>query len=177
VIGFRRMSESDLVLMARWLEADHVIPWWGLPTTFEEVSAKYLRYIRGEKPVDPYVILFDGRAVGYIQTFRVAHWPAYWPPGKPYTAEPEAAGTDLLIGEKSLTGRGLGSEAIRRFVHEVVFAAPEVPACYADPAADNVASLAAFKNAGFVDMGPIEAPDDSTPRRLLRLARMPSVTR
>jgi len=168
------MSESDFALMKRWLEADHVIPWWGPSPPLAEVSAKYLRYINGEQQVDPYVILVDGRPIGYIQTFRVAHWPAYWPPGKPYTAEPDAAGTDLLIDEKALIGRGLGSEVIRQFVHEVVFAAPEVPACYADPAADNMASLAAFRNAGFVDIGPIEAPDASTRRRLLRLARTPS---
>ena len=165
------MSESDLPLIKRWLEADHVTPWWGLPPTFEALAAKYLSYVHSEQPVDPYLILFDGRPVGYIQTFRVAQWPAYWPPGKPYTAEPQAAGIDLLIGDRALTGRGLGSEVIRQFVHKVVFVDPQVPACYADPAADNLASLVAFERAGFVDMGPIEAPDDLTHRQLLRLTR------
>jgi len=171
VIDFRRLSESDLPLMKRWLEADHVVPWWGPPPTIAQVEAKYLGYIRSEQPVDPYLILVDGIPVGYIQAFLVANWPAYWPPGKPYTDEPEAVGMDLLIGEKALTGRRLGTEVIREFARAVVFATPEVPACYADPASDNLASLAAFRNAGFVDIGPIEAPEDATPRQLLRLAR------
>lgn len=60
---------------------------------------------------------------------------------------------------------------IQKFVRDMVFIRPEVPACYADPAAGNLASLGAFPKAGFVDIGPVYAPGDATPRRLLRLAR------
>ena len=98
LIGFRRMTEADLSLMEHWLAADHIVPWWGLAPTSQQVAAHYLPYIRREQPTDPYLIVVDGTPVGYIQTFRVADWPAYWPPGKPYGSEPEAAGIDLLIG-------------------------------------------------------------------------------
>jgi RimJ/RimL family protein N-acetyltransferase len=56
---------------------------------------------------------------------------------------------DLLIGDEKLTGRGLGTQVIQAFVREIVFTRPDVPACYADPPADNHASLGAFRNAGF----------------------------
>jgi aminoglycoside 6'-N-acetyltransferase len=171
LIAFRGMTPADLLLMERWLAADHIVPWWGQAPTSQEVATHYLPYIRHEQPTDPYLIMVDGTPVGYIQTFRVADWPAYWPPDKPYASEPEAAGMDLLIGDEKLTGRGLGTQVIQEFVREIVFARPDVPACYADPAADNLASLAAFRKAGFADIGRIDAPGDPTPRRLLQLAR------
>lgn len=68
-------------------------------------------------------------------------------------------------------GRALGTLVIRQFVYDVVFANPEVLACYADPGAENHSSLEAFRKAGFVDLGSIGAPRDATPRRLLRLTR------
>jgi RimJ/RimL family protein N-acetyltransferase len=170
-IGFRRMREADLKLMERWLAADHIVPWWGPTPTREQVAAHYLPYIRHEQPTDPYMIVVDSIRVGYIQTFRVADWPTFWPPGMRYESEPEAAGIDLLVGDKRLTGHGLGTQVIQKFVGDIVFIRPEVPACYADPATNNVASLGAFRNAGFVDLGPVDAPGDATPRRLLRLAR------
>ncbi|MGH7759900.1 MAG: GNAT family N-acetyltransferase [Candidatus Dormibacteraceae bacterium] len=171
LIGFRRMTEADLSLMERWLTADHIVPWWGPAPTSQQVATHYLPYIRREQPTDPYLIVDDGTTVGYIQAFRVADWPAYWPPGGPYASEPEAAGIDLLIGDKELTGRRLGRRVIHEFVRDIVFIRPDVPACYADPAAANLASLGAFRKAGFVDIGPIAAPGDATPRRLLRLVR------
>jgi len=121
----------------------------------------------------PYIIVVDGAPAGYIQTFRIADWPAYWPSRKPYISEPSAAGIDLLIGDKELTGRRLGTRVIQQFVREIVFIPPDVRACYADPAARNLASLGAFRKAGFADVGAIHAPGDATPRRLLRLARDP----
>jgi aminoglycoside 6'-N-acetyltransferase len=171
LISFRPMTEADLSLLERWLAADHVIPWWGPAPTSEQVRAHYLPYIRHEQPVDAYLVLVDGTPVGYIQAFRVADWPAYWPQGQPFTSEPNAAGIDLLIGKKELLGQGLGTLVIRQFVYDVVLANPEVSACYADPAAENHSSLAALRKAGFVDVGSIGAPGDATPRRLLRLAR------
>jgi RimJ/RimL family protein N-acetyltransferase len=171
LIGFRRLTETDLSLMECWLAADHIVPWWGPAPTSLQVAAHYLPYIRHEHPTDSYLIMVDGTPVGYIQTFRIADWPTYWPPGKPYASEPEAAGMDLLIGDDKLTGRGLGTQVIQEFVREIVFTWSDVPACYADPAADNLASLGAFRKAGFADIGPIDAPGDPTPRRLLRLVR------
>jgi len=171
LIGFRRLTENDLLLMERWLGADHIVPWWGPAPTRQQVAAHYLPYIRHEQPTDPYLIMVDGTPVGYIQTFRIADWPSYWPPGKPYESEQEATGIDLLIGDEKMTGRDLGTHVIQEFLREIVFTRPHVPACYADPAAGNLASLGAFRKAGFVDIGPLDAPGDPTPRRLLWLAR------
>jgi aminoglycoside 6'-N-acetyltransferase len=171
LIGFRRMQQADLALMEGWLAADHIVPWWGPAPTMEQVVARYLPYIRHERPTDPYLIVVNSIPIGYIQKFRVADWPDYWPPGMVYQSEAEAAGIDLLIGDQKLTGRGLGTQVIKDFVRDMVFTRPEVPACYADPAVGNLASLGAFRKAGFVDVGAIDAPGDDTPRRLLRRLR------
>ena len=59
------------------------------------------------------------------------------------------AGVDLFLAEEELTGKGLGTEVLRRFVRDVVFARPETSACVAGPDARNAASLRAFEKAGF----------------------------
>ena len=64
-------------------------------------------------------------------------------------ADDATAGVDILIGEEELTGQGLGTEILRRFVDEVVFARGETVACIADPALANIASVRAFEKAGF----------------------------
>jgi aminoglycoside 6'-N-acetyltransferase len=63
--------------------------------------------------------------------------------------EDGVAGVDLLIGEPELTGRGFGTEALHRFVRDIVFADAEIHACIADPDAENLVSLRVFDKAGF----------------------------
>lgn len=169
-MAFRRLRVSDLQALARWRAAPHVMPWWGPQPAPGDLEAEYIPAIRGDRPVDPYMIVVDDRSVGYVETYRIADWPNFWPRGQRYEDEPGAAGMDLLIGEPELTGRGLGTEVIREFTRRVVFAPPDVTACYADPDAENVASVRAFKKAGFEDIGDLRLDHEGFLRRLLRLA-------
>src|SRR4030095_16080409 len=70
------------------------------------------------------------------------------------------AGLDLFIAEEEQTGRGLGTEMIRRFVDEIVFARPETIACVADPDVRNTASIRAFEKAGFGVVRQVVDPED-----------------
>jgi RimJ/RimL family protein N-acetyltransferase len=70
-----------------------------------------------------------------------------------------------------LTGRGLGSEVLRRFVADVVFARPETTSCVADPDARNIASLRAFEKAGFRQVKSVVEPEDGQTHALVRLDR------
>lgn len=81
------------------------------------------------------------------------------------------AGTDILIGEEKLTGQGLGTEILRRFVVDVVFARPETTRCVADPDVENVASVRAFEKAGFVRITEFVDPEDGRLHALLERAR------
>src|SRR4051812_21122913 len=97
-IGFRRLAGDDLPLMHRWLQQPFILEWWwgGIPPAYEAVEAKYAARIRGEEPTDPYLILSDGQAIGYIQAYMIADHPEY---AAHIAADADAAGVDLFIGE------------------------------------------------------------------------------
>ncbi len=133
-------------MIHRWLHTPHVARWWYEDTgTYEQVSAKYTAYIGGEEPVEPYLILHDGRPVGYIQWYRVADDEEY----DGLVGIEGSAGIDLFIGEEDLLYKGLGPLLIRRFIGEVVFADGETRVCIVDPEPENGAAIRAYEKAGF----------------------------
>ena len=168
-IGFRPLVAGDLPLLYEWLQREHVHLWWTDRETYDEVVHHYLPQIEGSKPTDPYLILLDDRPGGFIQTYRVSDYPEY---RELVAVEDGVVGVDLLIGEPELTGRGIGSEALDRFVRDVVFSDPEIHACIADPDAGNLASLGAFEKAGFRVVRRFVDPEDHDRlHALLRLDR------
>ena len=93
------------------------------------------------------MIEVDGHAVGMIQTYLLSASPEYAREiGEP--AE-RTAGVDLLIGDATAVGRGLGSRVIDEFVRTVVFARDDVDRCVAGPDVRNARSIRAFEKAGF----------------------------
>ena len=125
--------------------------------------------IEGSQPTDPYLILSEDRPAGFIQTYRVSDYPEY---RDLVNVEDGVAGVDLFVAEPELTGRGFGSQALRRFVAEIVFSDPGIHACIADPDAENGASLRAFEKAGFIAVGRFVDPNDHDKlHALLRLDR------
>lgn len=167
-LHFRRLTADDLPLLHEWLQREHVRRWWTDRETYEDVVEHYLPAIDGREPTELYLIVLDGRAVGFIQAYLAAdnpEWEAL------VQAEPEVAGVDLFIAEEELTGRGLGTEVLRRFVREIVFAAPATTACLADPDAENTASLRAFEKAGFRRVRDFLDPGEGRTHTLMRLDR------
>lgn len=134
------VTNEHLPLVERWLRADHVRRYWGEP----EENARLLR----EPPTGTWRALIeaDGRNVGLV----------LWQ--HPTRQELDQAGLhdipervidiDIMIGEASETGRGVGSAAIR-LVAEAALADPAVPFVIAATMVDNKASQRAFAKAGF----------------------------
>lgn len=146
-IAFRGLSVDDLQQVFLWLLRPHVTKWYApAPTSFTELTAKYGPRTLPGSPVRAYMIVVDGKDVGYIQAYPLALFPDY---AQGLGCDDSVAGIDLFIGEELFLGWGLGSRAIRRFVDEVVFAQPGVDSCVAGPAEGNRASIRAFERAGF----------------------------
>jgi len=167
-IAFRPLTRDDLPLLHEWHQRPHVVRWWTVHATFEETENHYLPTIEGTEPTDHYVALLDGEPLGMIQTYLVTDYPDY----AALIEEGEGtAGLDLFIGDEAKTGRGLGTEMIRRFVEEIVFARRETMACTADPDTHNTASIRAFEKAGFRVAREFVDPEDGELHTLVRLDR------
>lgn len=146
-IAFRPLARDDLPLLARWLETDHVRPWWGDPV--EEVG-KVRDMIEGRDSTRPHVVTVDGRPAGYIQVWYLDDWQDEETlAGDPWVAELPAGtvGVDICIGEARLTGCGLGSRAVRLFTESLLREGHRT--IIIDPDPDNRRAVAAYTRAGF----------------------------
>jgi RimJ/RimL family protein N-acetyltransferase len=131
---------DDLPRLHDWLARPHVRRWYAPePATYEQVAAKYGPRTRDGHPVRSYLILLDDREIGYVQSYDAD--------------DAGGVGVDLFIGEPEHVGRGVGAEALRRFVDEVVFGREGARFCIADPNPENRASIRAFEKAGFRPRG------------------------
>ena len=88
--------------------------------------------------------------------------------------EDHAAGVDLFIADATLTGHGVGTSVLRRFVDEIVFERRTTTCCVADPDVGNVASVRAFEKAGFRVVRTFVDPSDGQTHALVRLDRAAS---
>lgn len=167
MITFRPITRDDYPLLLEWHQRPHVEQWWTKRTTLEEVEEHYGPTIDGTEPTDHYVALLDGEPLGMIQTYLLADYPDY----AELIGEREGAGVDLFIGDDSMTGRGLGTEMLERFVDEIVFARPETTTATADPDVRNTASLRAFEKAGFRSVREFVDPSDGHVHALVRRDR------
>jgi aminoglycoside 6'-N-acetyltransferase len=167
-ITFRPMTREDLPLVHEWHQRPHVQEWWVERKTFEETEAHYGPTIDGVEPTDHYIALLDGEPFGLIQTYLVSDYPDY----AALIEEGEGtAGVDLYIADPANIGRGLGTEMLRRFVEEIVFARPETVAVTADPDVRNRASIRAFEKAGFRRVRELVDPQDDELHVLIRRDR------
>jgi RimJ/RimL family protein N-acetyltransferase len=151
------MEAADLRLFHEWLQRPHVKRWWSDRETYAGVVEHYLPSIDGDEPTDLYFVVVDELPVGFIQTYLLTDYPDY----AALVGEGEGvAGVDLFVADDAMTGRGLGTEMLRRFVDAVVFVRPGVVRCAADPDVKNVASLRAFEKAGFRRAREFVDPED-----------------
>ena len=144
------MTADDVPLVAGWLDEPHVGPWWK-PSDLDDIT----RAIRGDDPVETWLLVVDGRDVGYFQVYDVGYDAEYREACATVGVEPGIAGIDYLIGDPALVGRGLGTEAIKRFVEDIVFGLYPYPAVTAGPDPKNAASIRALEKNGFAFVGAI----------------------
>jgi aminoglycoside 6'-N-acetyltransferase len=144
---FRELAMDDLPLLFNWLARPHVKKWYAPePTSFAEVLARYAPRTEEASVVRAFIIQADSADAGYIQTYSIDEFPEY---ERTLGCEKGVVGMDLFIGDDWRQRHGLGSQAIRRFVDEMIFSRYGALACVAGAPAGNVAAIRAFEKAGF----------------------------
>lgn len=154
----RPMTEGDLADLQRWVNAEHVVPWWDDRREAEQVAAHYGPAIRGEDPTRLSVWEINGRSVGFAQHYRIADHPEF----ALLCGRPDAVGFDYLIGERAFTARGLGTSMLWVFLRDIVVPAhPGVSELFAAPDHRNLASRRVLAKVGATEGLWFDEPTDA----------------
>ena len=141
-LGLIPVEDAHVDLVHGWFEAEHVRPWWGDPATNREELAWH----RAAEGVNGCRIITDrGEPVGYIQWTDL--W--VWVPDLPYDLPKGTVDLDILIGEPTAMGRGLGPAAVAAVVAQVT-ADCNPPLFSMFTSAANERAMRAYEKIGFV---------------------------
>jgi RimJ/RimL family protein N-acetyltransferase len=146
-LGFLPVATEHYPLLRTWLELPHVQEWWDDPD--EELS--HIRdMVEGRDTTRPFLIILDGKPVGYIQYWFIGHHQnEEWIKDHPWLEElpAETVGIDLTIGDPALLSKGIGSRALTAFVAMVRELGHHTIIIDPDPA--NLRAVRAYEKAGF----------------------------
>ncbi len=149
-LSFRPLADSDLPHLADWLSASHVKQWWCDPTDLDRLRSKYLPRINGQDPTEVFVIVHGLQDIGIIQRYRLNSQPGWVGTlTKSGLRLANAAGIDYLIGESKQVGRGIGTQAVREFVDQLLADYPDVNQVAVTPQRANRASCRVLEKAHF----------------------------
>ena len=162
-ISFRRVKKCDIGLLFQWLNKPHVIKWYDGGESYNELEKKVVDRVDGREPVEPYIIVFKGKDIGYIQTYLIKDFPEY----ALLTGVGEnTAGIDLYIGESDYIHRGLGKHIMIEFLRTIVFVKPGIESCIVGPEPANLAAIKAYKKTGFEYIKTIQVPGEKEPEEI-----------
>lgn len=153
-ISFRRVNfEKDAELLHKWMNEEHVIPFWKLDGPRET----YYKHL--EKALsDSHQTLY----IGCINDKPMSYWEAYWIKGdvveNAYPSAPFDQGIHLLIGEKEDLGKGYSLPLLKAMVRHQ-FQEPDTEKIIAEPDIRNKKMIHVFEKCGFRAIQPIELPD------------------
>ncbi|QQO07634.1 GNAT family N-acetyltransferase [Breznakiella homolactica] len=170
-ITFNKLEMADLDLLYKWYHTDFVNQWYDKENpdwTRQQIEEKYIPYVRGEKPLDSYIILCGGVKMGYVQVYLLEDYPEY---DELVQAGEGAAGVDLFIGERDYLHKGLGPVIIRELLKNIVFKDDAVTKCIIGPEPKNTAAIKAYGKAGFKYIKTIQVPEEEEPEYIMEIRR------
>ncbi len=136
----RQVHILDLPLLASWFERRSVARWFG-PSWMGEIARDF-----NAQWLVRLIIERDGEPVGYIQRYDVSRAPL-----GPWSKAPDGAwGVDLFVAIRDYRRKGIGGEALRLVLDELVIEQGPCTAI-ADPDHGNRAGRAFFAAMGFAE--------------------------
>lgn len=153
---FKPLTESDLPLLADWLNRPHLQQWWRSgEISVESVRKKYLPRIVGIDDARPYIACLENIPVGYIQHYDASAGAPNWWPDQP---GPGVLGIDMFLGDENKLNNGMGTAMATQFI-SFLFEDPSVTEIRIDPQPDNLRALHCYEKVGFQRMDEISNPD------------------
>ena len=132
------MTDADLPMLERWLNAPHVRRWWGEPA--EEVAGIAADF--DDPAMASFIVLHAGAPFAYLQSYRIAA------DDFSFGDRPDRTiGIDQFIGLAGMVGIGHGPAMIDAFAARVF--AEGVERIVLDPHPDNAHAIRAYEKAGF----------------------------
>jgi RimJ/RimL family protein N-acetyltransferase len=154
-LSFRPLTSADLPLLYEWLGRPHVAEWWPPPPSFAELEAEFGPLLDEASTTRPYLVLGDGRPIGYIQSYvALGSGDGWWPD----EVDPGVRGIDQFLAHAEHLGRGLGTAMVRAFVARLL-ADPAVTRVQTDPSPANARAIRCYEKAGFRRVGVVDTPD------------------
>ena len=167
LITFQPVRLTDAPLVFRWRQTPHVARWWNIAPYEAETVEEIERELEEDLELNEHeslLVLLDGTPIGYAQTYNAGEASGDWWPDE----DSSTRGLDLLIGEESLIGQGIGPHVVRALC-ERLFADETVTSIIVDPHPENLRSVRCFEKVGFVRERELQTPDGAA--LLLRLKR------
>lgn len=158
VFTFKRITQSDLLLLYTWFKEPHVSKWWPVPDKEDDFFNYFLPKIRS-KNTFPFLVSMNENPIGYIQYYyidRTLEKFGKWLPELPlYTV-----GIDQFIGDPRCIGKGYGTLFIKNFIEELKEKLePNISTIILDPTPDNHAAIRCYEKVGFKSVGTYTMPD------------------
>ena len=149
-ITFKNLTEADMPLMHKWLNAPHVRQWWEVDgkrnPDYEGVIKNYIPCILGSDPTKCYIAIYNKMPIAFIQSGRLKDNQQYQ---EAVGLGGDIVGIDIFIGEEEYLHKGLGSLIIKAFLKNIVFKVYDVDVCSIDPEPENKIAIRAYEKAGF----------------------------
>ena len=141
-VQLRPLADSDVPLLAKWLYAPHVAPWFEHPQSWlNEVETRRTSFCW----ISHFIICADGAPIGFCQYYPYAQSGEDWQGDVPTEG---AYSLDYLIGEAAYLRRGCAREALLQLGARIK-AQPDAQRIIVQPDADNAASQNALRAAGY----------------------------
>ncbi|MEM8788057.1 MAG: GNAT family N-acetyltransferase [Pseudomonadota bacterium] len=155
---FRPATAADHDLLCEWQARPHVRAWWDAPEPDAAAPLPDPRVVR-------WIVEIADRPFAYMQDYTVHGWADH-----PFFHLPTGArGIDQFIGEADMVGKGHGPGFITARL--MTLFADGAPVVATDPHPDNARAIAAYRKAGFRQIGP---PRDTRWGRILPMTVTPS---
>lgn len=144
---FRRLTDDDVPALVTWMAAEHAQPWFGEePRTPELARIHYAKELDGSSRTRLWVVVLDGRDIGYVQDYPVVAYDDY----AVRVQDLQAIAFDYLIGEPDLVDRGIGTRMIAAYCRQVLCRDyPDAPRFVASPDVRNKRSIRVLEKCGF----------------------------